>query len=392
MCRYEVLITNDIFMRNNTIARIENDLIFSGKYQLTAKEQKIVLFLVSKLNPMSELNFSHIDIKIKDLESLLSNKKNGSFVKEINDLMERLNTKQISFISSITHQGKILRGYVSWFSLIIPILEDGEAGFRFLFNPSLKPFLLDLKGYTQIDYLEILPLKSSFSIRMFQIFKAHSNKMAKYQKRFKLKYGLDDLKELLEVSDKYNDYRNLRKKVLTPMEKEINEHTSLNLKYIPIRENRKITAIQFEFWETGTKSDPSSNSKKLGRNQLSFAQERGFKQLVKYGINEGIALEMLSKIKGSEIKGFEDWYFDEVISIFETKTDAKDVAEKAGILVNWFLKKKVFDQGDMFAKVMETLAARKKKLRTDNLDAWDNRQLAKNLTAAAFRKYNNKLS
>jgi heterodisulfide reductase subunit C len=58
----------------------------------------------------------------------------------------------------------------------------------------------------------------------------------------------------------------------------------------------------------------------------------------------------------------------------------------AGVLVNWFLKLKVFEQGDHFAKIMETLAARKKALEKSNVSAWENRLLARNMTAGAFRE------
>ena len=154
-------------MRKTTIARIENDLIFNGKYQLTAKEQKVVLFLVSKLNPQSQISFSPVEVKIRELESIITEKRNGSFAKELREFMFRLSSKQISFISKVSYKGRRLMGHVNWFSSIMPFIDDdGEASFEFIFNHSLKPFLLDLSEYTQIDYLEVLPLSSGFSIRI----------------------------------------------------------------------------------------------------------------------------------------------------------------------------------------------------------------------------------
>ena len=374
-------------MSKHTIARIENNLIFNGKYQLTAKEQKIVLFLISKVNPMAQFSFKPQVISTKDLGKLLLGKPRGSFYTEITDFISRLMTKRISFIVTAKMEGKEMTGHVNWFASIVGCYNDnGESSFEFSFNAALKPYLLELKEYTQIDYKEVLPLKSSFSIRMYQVFKAHINKMSKFQNKSKLNYNLDELKELLDADDKYNDFRNFNRKVLAVIKREINQHTSIRVKYTPMRTGRKITSIQFEFWEFGTKASLTSDFKKLGLNQLSFAQEKGFKHLVSFGVNESIAFEMLSSCKGSEILGFEDWYFSAVIGIFETKTSAETSEQKAGILVNWFLKKKVFEQGDMFAKIMEQLATRKKHLQNNNSDSWDNRQIAKNLTAAAFRK------
>jgi len=84
--------------------------------------------------------------------------------------------------------------------------------------------------------------------------------------------------------------------------------------------------------------------------------------------------------------GLMNWYFSEVIDIFELKTNQQVEGAKAGTLVIWFLKKKVFEQGDHFAKIMENLQAKKKQLQTKNSDKWDNRMLAKDITAKKFRK------
>jgi len=46
-----------IKQKTNTIARIENTLIFHAEYQLTAKEQKVMLYLISSIDPVRQSNF-----------------------------------------------------------------------------------------------------------------------------------------------------------------------------------------------------------------------------------------------------------------------------------------------------------------------------------------------
>ena len=93
---------------------------------------------------------------------------------------------------------------------------------------------------------------------------------------------------------------------------------------------------------------------------------------------------MLSKVTGSELVGFEDWYFEEVIKIFEGKTNQEAEGAKAGTLVLWFLKMKVFEQGDHFATIMERIQKKKKQYQKELPDNWDNRLVAKNMTWQAF--------
>jgi len=372
----------------NTIARIENNLIFNSKYQLTAKEQKVILFLISRIDPVRQKDFESRTVSLKSLEKvLMDGNKNGSFYSEIRKLTSRIIKKGISFLTDVEVSGEYLSGHINWFQSIIPMRNDkGEAAIKFKFSEDLKPFLLQLKEYAQIDYIEVLPLNSGFSIRLFQIFRAHRNRMAKHQNKSKIKYELNELKNLLGIEGKYASYSNFRKRVLIPVEKEINEHTSIRMKYIPKKTGYSVTDIEFEFWDKGKRAQKPNKKGALDFDALTFAQLKAFDRLVAYGVNDGIALEMLSKVKSSEIKGFEDWYFSEVIDIFELKTNQQVEGAKAGTLVIWFLKKKVFEQGDHFAKIMENLQAKKKQLQTKNSDKWDNRMLAKDITAKKFRK------
>jgi len=376
--------------RKTTIARIENEFIFNAQYQLTAREQKVMLYLISNINPLGS-SFNIQIIPLKEIKNILITKRSGSFYDEMLEFSARISTKQIVFDSEIKLKGKKMKGFINWFQSIVPIHNDqGAICLQFQFSNLLEPFLLELKEYTQINYLEALPLKSSFSIRMLQIFKAHRNKMAKHQKKSKLSYGLEELKTLLGVGDKYKQWRDFNKNVVQVIEKELNRDTSIKVKAIPTRKGRKVVGIVFEFSNKAlkfpTKATQEPITASLSFDFLTFAQLKAHKLLVEYSVTDDIALEMINRVGGSEIAGFEDWYFEKVIGIFEAKTNQEGEAAKAGTLVNWFLKKKIFEQGDHFATLMERLQARKKQLQKEQSDAWTNRLLARNMTSEEFKK------
>lgn len=366
--------------KSNTIARIENTLIFDSHYQLTAKEQKVILLLISKIDPVRQSQLYEQFVSVKELKRVLLENRSGSFAKELNRFRSRLMKKSLTFKSGVVVDGEELEGEIQWFQSIIPMVQEGVKGVEFLFAKKLEPFLVALKEYVKIDYTEVLPLTSGASVRLFQYFKAHRNKMTKHQKRSKLKFELDELKEILGVPGKYADYRNFRKRVLEVVQAEINEHTSIGVKYTPLKTGYSITHIGFEVWDKGSKVAKDRKGRSV--EELTFAQLKAYNKLVEYEVKEGIALEMVNQVGGSETEGFEDWYMETVIQIFETKAKERN----AGTLVNWFLKKKVFDQGDMFAKIMERLASRKKQLQGSDMVAWDNRMMAKEMSAEEFRR------
>ena len=379
--------------RNNTlpVARLDNTFVDNARYQLTAREAKVMLFLISKIDPIKQKRLHEQTISVKALERILKEdgKKWGGLYSEMQAFQDRMLSRTIAIPSNVKIDGKAFPGKMNWFQYISPVeLEDGSVGMRFLFAEPLQPALLDLKEYVGINLLEVIPLKSSFSIRMYQIFRSHRNKLAKYQKKSTRRYEIPELKSILGVDGKYKDFGNFKKRVLNPLQKEITKHTSISVKWKGIKKGRSTAEVEFEFWDKGTQTSTkqATPTGALAYENLSYAQMKAFDILVAYSVNDGIVLEMLSKVKGSEIKGFEDWYFEEVIKIFESKTNQSEDAAKAGTLVNWFLKKKIFEQGDHFSTIMEQLQAKKKKLQIEKPENWGNRMIAKDITAIDFEE------
>lgn len=368
-------------LSKDLVARIENTLIYGAKYKLLPREQKIVLYLISKIDPRLD-RFHEQVVSVKELEQLLKTEgtKWGGLYEEMKSFKKRIVRKGLEFESDILIDGKPFSGYISWFQSIIPIRnESGEVCLEFMFSEKLRPFLLQLKEYTRIDLNEILPLKSGFSIRLLQIFRAHLNRMARHERESHLSYPIEDFKSLLDISDSYKDFRNLRKRVLDVVVKEINEKTSVEVRMDFQRAGRKVISIEFFLKD---KDRPKIVVPKLSIDDLSFARLKAYEILVEYGVSEGIALkQILPRLKSSEAEGFEDMWIEECLRIFKIKAKGG-----VGAFVNWFLKLKVFEQGDQFATIMEALQKRKKKLQKDRPDAWFNRLEAKKMSAEEFRE------
>lgn len=374
------------------IARIDNTFVYNARYQLSAREAKVMLYLISKIDPIKQSQLNEQTISVKELEVILKGdgKKWGGLYEEMRTFQDRMMGRTITMPTDIEIDGKTFPGKMNWFQYISPVrMEDGTIGMRFLFSQPLQPALLNLKEYVGVELLEVIPLKSSFSIRMFQIFRAHRNRLAKYQKKSHLRYEIEELKSLLGVDQKYDDYGNFKKRVLQPLESEISQHTSIKVLWKGIKKGRNVEEIEFEFWDKSTRKETPHQKdlfEGLKFEEMSYAQLKAFDRLVAYSVQDNIAIEMIGRVEASEVTGFEDWYFEEVIKIFESKTQQVEEDAKAGTIVNWFLKKKIFEQNDHFATIMERLNFRKKELQSKSPESWDNRLLAKTITAQAFLK------
>lgn len=364
------------------VARIENAFIFNARYNLSAREQKLILFLIAQIDPKTQQEFQKQIVSIRDLDKhLIDGKRSGSLYKEMTELTKKISTRQIEFDSDVEYKGKKLVGIVNWFGSVIPCTDKhGNAAFEFEFSNKLKPFLIDLTEYARISIYDTLRLGSGVAIRLFQLFRAQRDKKAKYEKTSSLSYEIDELKTLLGIEGKYSDIRNFKRDVIETALKQIDKETSIKvLKPIYTKTGRKVTGIKFQF-----KDNLRRNIRQSGLivEDLAYAEEKSLHFLIDFGVKEEVALNLISRIQSSEFKGFEDWYFEEAIKLFLGKTNQKTKDAKAGTFVKWFVDG---FGSDNFSSILEATNKRKKALQAKDITAWNNRKEAKEMTASEFR-------
>jgi plasmid replication initiation protein len=391
------------------IARIDNAFILNAQYRMTAKEQKVLYFLISQLNPKEETEFNTVTILLRDLEETLNQDgtKWGSLYDEISRICESMISKSITFPSNFIVEGRALKGYINWFQSIMPVLnEHKQMCLEFSFSPKMKPFLLQLNQYVRIGVLEVAQMQNTHAIRMFSIFKSEKDR-AFHSESVKLSYTFEELKAILGIADKYNsgDLKDFRNRVLNKIRDEINANAStMYITYDYVKEGRKVTGVVFTVHnkiagapqlqkpKTGKKDglEKAVKSKvdKIDASLLPRAKSMAFQMLTKFGIYEGIVInQILPTIKGSEVIGYEDVFVQHALQYFEANANnAHTPEQKAATFVNWWLEHKVFEQGATWATILEGVLEYKKKIQKTNPEAFDNRRLAATVSNDTFEK------
>jgi plasmid replication initiation protein len=103
------------------------------------------------------------------------------------------------------------------------------------------PYLLNLQEcYTQYSFLNVLPLKNTYSIRLYELLRSYMNMDSV------IIMSLDDLRERIGC-DQYPRFSNFNQRVLTPILDEINEYTDIDVEYklVKVNNSRKYNRIQF---------------------------------------------------------------------------------------------------------------------------------------------------
>ena len=212
-----------------------NDLIQKSRYELSLQEQRIILYLISKIKP-EDKEFDWHEFKIQDFCNVCGiDNKSGTNYKNIKDTIKTLADKSW-WIPSKDERNKEGESLVRWIDNAKIFRDSGTI--RIKLHDEMKPYLLQLrKRYTQYRLYYTLAMQSKYSVRLYEILKSYSWQNDKI-------IPLDELKEMLSATN-YSLYKDFRKNVIELALKEINKLTDIKVSYAPIKEGRKFIKIEF---------------------------------------------------------------------------------------------------------------------------------------------------
>ena len=229
-----------------------NALIQKSRYSLSLQEQKIILYIMSKIEPNDD-DFKYYEFYLKDLCDLCDIEYYGANYQNFKDSIQSLSDKSF-WIDTGTQE--ILLRWVD--TVIIDKVENAKVYIRI--NEKLKPYLLHLKSnYTIYELSSTLLMKSKYSIRFYELLKS-------YLYKNKWEISLEELKRILSIEDKYTDYKNFRTRIIDKAIEEINKYTEINVEYEPIRTSRTITHLHFAICR--------KSPEELSESVISRAEER----------------------------------------------------------------------------------------------------------------------
>jgi plasmid replication initiation protein len=217
-----------LIMSNRQIVKQDFSLI-NAKYKLNTNEIKIIMNAISEIK-IEDKDFHNYRMKLSDISQELHNQSIGRSYTRIKNFCEDLLKKPLSI--------KKEKGFLvaNWFASLEYIA--GSAEIEYEISPKLKPYLLDLKKrFVQYNLKYILPLTSSYSIRIYQLLK-------EYEKATKRTFTIDELRDILQVPNSYL-YADFKRKILKVAEKELIAHCDIFFEYEEIKEGKRVNEILF---------------------------------------------------------------------------------------------------------------------------------------------------
>lgn len=162
---------------------IKDNKLIEAQYNLSVLQQKVLLKAISKIDPKEKQNI--YKFSIMDFAENVDLKGSKTIYNQMSIICRQL-TKLPSFYIKNNNGGFV---YINWVASAEYIPK--EAVVEVEFSQKLMPYLIELKEQFTTYYLaNVMPLKSSFSIRIFELLK-------QYEKLKKRTINLDDLRKLV---------------------------------------------------------------------------------------------------------------------------------------------------------------------------------------------------
>lgn len=225
--------SRDLQVRREYKVAKANEIVQRARYDLSLSELKLLSYIFSQIKPNDQVAGKKFEFSVKEYATLLGiDDASGKNYKDIKATLKSLRDK--SFWLQQPDGSEIIVGWISTAEV-----RKNSGKISVWLDPKLSEYLTGLiSNYTQYELLSTLPMRSSYSVRIYELLKSYA-----YQHGHE--FDIDDLKGLL-MAERYKNFKDFRRKVLDVAVNEINLYTDIEVSWEPVTKGRKVIAVKFD--------------------------------------------------------------------------------------------------------------------------------------------------
>jgi plasmid replication initiation protein len=194
----------------------KSNKLVEANYRLSVSEQRVIAVMASKVAPTDE-DFMPYEFKVSDLAELLET---GS--KNLHERVRDTTKGLVGRVIQIREPKKLIQ--VAWLSSAT--YHEGKGTVELCFDPSLRPYLLQLKErFTTYQLKNVVSLRSCHSVRIYELLKQYAAMKTRTFKPADLRAALG-----LE-KDSYKTWKDFRLRVLNHASRELKTKTDISFTY-----------------------------------------------------------------------------------------------------------------------------------------------------------------
>lgn len=219
-------------MSNNKV--VKSNALIQASYKITLQEQRMILCAISKLDSRGEIP-KKVTVTAREFSELIGVSINEAY-HELTTALENL------FHRSIVIQREDELYEFRWIESKCSRWK-GQGKVTFSWSEPVMQYISNLKGsYTDYRLRHIATLSSAHAIRIYEL-------LMQYRTTRSRMISVKDFKYYLGIQDLYPDFKELKRSLLLPAIKQLNQKTNLNVAMSVAKDGRHVVALQFDFNE-----------------------------------------------------------------------------------------------------------------------------------------------
>lgn len=307
---------------------MKHNALVKAKYNLTLVQNRVFELLLYKFQKEKDGILS-CEVHRDEFRSLIGKEKDKT-IKGVSDLLESLRVKEILIAEKIKGKDKY-----KWhrFGLINgSIYDEDKDVFTVKATEEIYALIQNYydkrEGHTPINLIVKLGMNNYYAQRLYDLLRVWSGT------KKVINYEVEELKELLQIEEKYNLYGDFKRRVIVPAIKELNNTGYFEIDFKENKVGRKVDSIDFIVKDLDkrkyfTKDDTAKEILSKVIEEVAVTSENIIiddKEETIFKPSDSISIENINTRKGVE---FEHFVPDETLftkgTLRSFKKDFKDI-------------------------------------------------------------------
>jgi plasmid replication initiation protein len=241
-------------MNTKNLTVCKSNAVIQAGYQLSLNEQRVVLASIGLVDPRKELLVTdRFELSAKDFVVIFGVTEKNAY-RTLIEVAQTLFKRYVVIEKPFPDNPKVTKLQTHWISSICYMESEGKIALTFA--PDLIPYLTQLKGsFTRYDLKHIGNMTSTYGIRLYELLMQWKNTGIR-------EIEIEWLKKQFQLDSSYDRMDNLKRRVIDPAVKDINQHSNYQARWEQRKTGRKVTHLVFTFSENKPPEDKESKTKK----------------------------------------------------------------------------------------------------------------------------------
>lgn len=229
-------------MEKNSLTVTQSNILTNASYRFSLNEQRVMLMVLSQIDSMKKeyTKKETFTVTAKEFSEIFGTKLQNAY-RDLKDVGDKLFERKLTF--PLPGKGRYVK--TRWVYEVE--YNENVGSITLTLAPRMLPLLTQLsEKFTSYQLAHTVNFKSAYTHRLYQL-------LVQWKSVGSVKIPLDGLRQRLELTDYYDEYKRLKDKIIKPSLEEINTYSDLKVSMKEIKEGRSVVAVSLEFKEKAAK-------------------------------------------------------------------------------------------------------------------------------------------